>query len=1343
MNNQEIICPRCKAVSPAGTEYCRQCGEVLSEGIRAELRRLAIVLRDLDARIAANKGSQTVAELREEHYNFYQTLRRAPWLRQAAAGPAPAPAAPVSQTPADMRSEFIPPAPAAPEQPTISRAQRSVRPPAPQPAAAPTPAPTPAPVPAAPAGPVFSWRAFAAEQAIAIMVYIGGFLALVATLTLAVSTGQNLPTLTLAVIALVYVGFGAGGFGLRRVEHMRTVSRVYLAVFALMTPLVALALYRYELRGLHVPAAGMLCISAFYAALVYLGLAVQTRFATYAYLGWVALIVAALAIIPWFHIDLSWWVFDLGVTTLALLGPHHLRQHQRSGILAEPATQTAALATVPVVIGVQALGIIGLTQTLVPGAFPTIYIDAGALALGACIQVPITAGWRLTVPSWRPRQQAAIIDTIDGFNAVFFAEAVGGVTIWLANLQGNVPLDVVARPVAISLAATALAEYGLAWALYRWQPRRRGLRLFLEALGVTLGSIGAVIVLGDAPPNWPIIIALGAALAVSVGAAIIDGAWWLLVGGFFLMAVYYRLALVVLPPEQVKPNEATLFFALALALWLTALATGLAAQGRRFVAPIYLVALASALYSLLFLGGHGAGYQTGILLTYTAAAFSAGLREREPILSSMVTGFFGVLIPLPLALNDADGLHISLLALGLALAALVVRRLWGRVWALAPYGIALWAAIVAAGTITAFGLRVPDWSASGLPFTAWFLLFFALMAYGVALWERQPLATIVPAALAYWALLLASNDLASVALVFGLIAAGAAARQRVGRWWGAALQIAAAAGSVSVTLRLNNLGAAAPNWQVAFLLALGVAAYLVAAQERQPILSAVAVVYALVGVALLPGPDNLLPTLVITFTLAGLGAIRRLPSLRVLFQREWAYAPYAAAIGSSIFATQRVVPFNAGQVEGLLLVFAAVAYILAALEDAPIATILPAIYAMASVFVQPDAHALLPLALSSAVLGLLVGRVAGIRWSWAFYAAAMVAAAGTIISAQGDTSFQAIALLILAALAYVIAAVGSRPDVLLGALVLGALALGTGASALDLTSWQSTLAFVALGWLYTLGAAGWAAIPWLRPTRGIWWAEARNPQAQSRWRDPRIAGARVHRISGFLVVAGASLAGIFAPGAFEVYNPQTLTAALSLLALAGLLLVVVPRAPVQPGTLAQRSWSRLALYVAGELAALSITWIARWLGADNVQAFVLAPGSYMLLVGAFLPADQRVPHARRIGQFTTLAAALVLLLPTLYQTFTEPSLTAEFIYGSVVLLEALVIVGLGVGTHSRVLVLVGSAFIGVDTLGGAALAVQKGVPIGLVIGVLAFLLIGLATWLSLRLRRDESIGAGG
>ena len=36
-------------------------------------------------------------------------------------------------------------------------------------------------------GPVFSWRAFIADQAIAVMAYLGGFLLLIATLTFEVS----------------------------------------------------------------------------------------------------------------------------------------------------------------------------------------------------------------------------------------------------------------------------------------------------------------------------------------------------------------------------------------------------------------------------------------------------------------------------------------------------------------------------------------------------------------------------------------------------------------------------------------------------------------------------------------------------------------------------------------------------------------------------------------------------------------------------------------------------------------------------------------------------------------------------------------------------------------------------------------------------------------------------------------------------------------------------------------------------------------------------------------------------------------------------------------------------
>jgi hypothetical protein len=1584
MSEQEIICPRCKAVSLHGTEYCQQCGEVLDPKTKAEIQRLAIVLRDLDTRIAANKGNQTVYGLRSEYYVTYQNLRRAPWLRTAAGTPrpqhTPVPFATLQQEMADARaaapaapvafkSEVISPPAAAPARPpaAASLTQKLLVPTpladamptaaAPKAEAAPAPrrvtAPMPqTPVPPAPRGPVFSWQAFAAEQAIAIMVYLGGFLGLIATLTTVISRGEQAPQLTLAIVSLVYVVFAIAGFTLRRVARLRTVSRVYLAVFALMTPLVALAIYRYQLQQINFPVAAMLCLSAFYATIVYLALAVQTRFATYAYLGWVALIVGALAIIPWFHLDLQWWIFDLGLTTLALLGPHYTRHHEHLSILAEPATQVAVLATIPVIIGVQVLGYIGLYQTVVPTAFPSIYVQAAALALGACVQVPITAGWRIIVPAWRPAQQNVIVDFIDGFNAVFFAEAVGGVALWIITAPPNTPLEQVSRSMAVVLAATGLVEFGLALALSRWQPQRRALRIFLEILGMLLASSGAYLTMGDAPPNSPLLIALGAALVISVGAAMIDSEWWLLVSGFFLVALSYHLALLFIPADQVAPSEATLYFALSLALWAVAMAAGVSARSRRFVAPVYLVAFCTALYTLVFLAGHDGIYQTEILLTFSAAAFSAGLRERAPNFT-VVTGLFGGLAVLALAFDDANGFHSSLLALGLTLAALAARRVWGWKWALAPYAIALWGVVVAAAktsffaggfpnwnasglpytswfllffaviafgvalwenaeattviaaglalwayalasltpgvtdgihlslltlaftlaallarrlwgrewafalyglalvtiiftasqtaigsvhapdltasglpytswfllffAVIAFGvarwegvptltmvpsllalwayviaapspgadaihiglltlafalaallarrlwgwawaagpytialltivltaiqtslgrLSAPDWSASGLSFTSWYLLLFAVIAFGVAIWENAPMVTVVAAMLAYWALRLVTDDIASVALVFVLIAAGMAARRWCGQAWGIALELAAGAGSVTVALQLNNLGSVAPNWQVVFLLAMAVAAYLVATQEREPILSVLAVIYALVAVYLLPGPDNLLTTLDFTFGFAGLGAIHRLPTLPRLFRREWSYAPYLAAIGCSILAVTRIVPFNATEAQALLLIFAAVAYMLVALEGAPQATILPALYAMASVFVNPDEHALLPLALGLAILGLIVGRAAGMRWAWALYAASAVAAAGTIYAAQNDSAFQALALLILAALTYVIAAIESRPDVLVAALTLGLLALGAWANTLHLPTWLGTLAFLALGWVYTLGASLWERIPWMHTASGIWWAQASDTPTANYWRSPRNVGAVIHRAGGLLVVTCTGVVGVLAPGSFDKYNPQTLTAGISLLALAGMLVTVAPRLWARVGPLLQQPWFRITLYLAGELAALACIWIARWVGVDNVPLYMLAPGSYMLLVGAFLPADRYVPYARRIGQFASLTGSLLLLMPSLYQTFTDQSLTGEVAFGTIVLVEALVIIALGVGTHTRMLILIGSAFIGIDTISGAALALQKGVSIGIIIGAIALILISLATWLSLRSRQQ-------
>ena len=107
----------------------------------------------------------------------------------------------------------------------------------------------------------------------------------------------------------------------------------------------------------------------------------------------------------------------------------------------------------------------------------------------------------------------------------------------------------------------------------------------------------------------------------------------------------------------------------------------------------------------------------------------------------------------------------------------------------------------------------------------------------------------------------------------------------------------------------------------------------------------------------------------------------------------------------------------------------------------------------------------------------------------------------------------------------------------------------------------------------------------------------------------------------------------------------------------------------------------------------------------------------------------------RLGQAASLVGALLLLLPTLVQSYqAEPN----WAYALALALEALVITGAGVGIRSRTLVLVATAFVVLAAIRGAILAVQSGLPIPVVIGVLAVLLMGGATWLSLGARREAA-----
>src|SRR5215467_9856295 len=223
-------CPSCHHTVDASLEYCPFCHNAVQPALLDSLHWMYRTIQDLDRRIALGQGSQTMTELRNDISAEYLAKRTD---SGAVTVDASVPISGASSTPATS------PAPAQP----------------------------------------FSFGAFFADQSIAILAYTGAFLLLVATLSFEIGGWQVLGnTAKLAIVVVVYALFGIAGLILMSRERFRTISRAYLGIFALMTPLVGLAAYQFYIREVGFSVQGMICITAWYTTLVYLALAVRTHY---------------------------------------------------------------------------------------------------------------------------------------------------------------------------------------------------------------------------------------------------------------------------------------------------------------------------------------------------------------------------------------------------------------------------------------------------------------------------------------------------------------------------------------------------------------------------------------------------------------------------------------------------------------------------------------------------------------------------------------------------------------------------------------------------------------------------------------------------------------------------------------------------------------------------------------------------------------------------------------------------------------------------------------------------------------------------------------------------------
>jgi len=1318
METQRLLsCSNCGTRSPRGTQYCPQCGEAVDPHLIEELRWLYGALRDLDSRVEQGQGDRSLLDLRAEYRARYLAIRHAPSASAAAVTGAASTEASKGTMQSPQASPVWPaaqqtPAPLSPIAP-VSRPH--------------TPSPEPVP---------FSWQAFVADQAIAIMAYLGGFLLLVATLTFEVGAWQIADNVTLnnrlklAIICVVYVVFGVLGFFLRRTSLLRTVGRAYLGVFALMTPLVALAAYLYALQDLGISRAGMLTISALYAAVVYLALAWRTQFATYAYLGWVALLVGGLAAVQWAAAPTEWNIFVLGAISCVLLVPHRLRRRASFAILAGPALHLGTLTSLMAALAIPGLALtIWLDLLLHPGQ--PLRFATDALAASAVALLALGIGWSVTLRDLERRAPPEQLDALNLLTSAAVMFAVVSIAIWQgATIPG----------LAVLLTALALVEGGAAMALGQLRPERSALRGGLERLAFGTATFAALNVLLDAGPNWPLLAALLAGVLLATAIAVRDRAPnWLLASAPFLLIAGARIAadirtsvaaaaLYALRPELLLAP--TLYALIALVLVGVGILLHQHEATRDYALRLHVVALAAALLATILLPLESTmgstrimpqpDYQTTLLALFALSALAAGIAARRPSATALTAGIFGLLLPLPY-LPSSDGLTPSLLAVALCLLVLLLRPLAGRTAALPLYGIALWAVVTSTVHAAVPGVSTASWSSLGITFAAWELLLVATIATVAALIEAEPLVTTLAALLALSAVPLIADPVARVVVMFVLIGTGALFAYLRGRAWSVAWYGAGVLASLLAVDHLRGGVTHGPYWEVGVLITLVVLAYLLSVQQRTAWGTALATGYGIWAALALPEPRALEATLILTFAAALVGGL-----LRLRFGREWALAMYGVALGASLVAVARVTPYDAGVVETLLLAFVAVACVLAALERSPVAGLFPAAYAIWAVILEPSTHTLLVFALVAAAVALALGRFVGQRWSLPWYAVAAVAGTAVGIRGTPDAGFEALALLALALAAYLVAAVESLPDLLPLAFLLGTLALGAGASWAQLLPWQTVLAFIALCYLYAAGRWLWRAIPWLRPRDGravyralggsfgdALWTALRGD-------DPRALGVAVHTGSSFVLALGTLAVAIVTLHSFTPQATETQAVAIGMLATGGLL--------------AAQAWldDRRALwYVAGQMLALAVTWEARWLGADNLQAFIIAPGSYQLLIGALLPGDKRLGYPTWLGRWASLSGALVLLIPTLYQALTSGQ---ELLYGSVMAVEAVLVVLIGVGTRSRVVTMVAVGFVGFAAIRGAMLAVSEGTPVWVVIATLAVLLMGAATWLSLRSR---------
>ncbi len=813
--------------------------------------------------------------------------------------------------------------------------------------------------------------------------------------------------------------------------------------------------------------------------------------------------------------------------------------------------------------------------------------------------------------------------------------------------------------------------------------------------------------------------------------------------------------------------------------------------GRDWALPLYMIAV----FAVIMMGR--AGYAQGqmlatswALLLFALFIYGIGVAERSiPVKQALLwiaaacaawsllyAGLLGDLYrpPVVALLCAGSGMGIGLLRFRVPAFAQGAGRLKLLLYALPCYATALFAAVFTGVYGSLHGINHPFYAA--IPVA---LLIYALVAYGVLLFECQPRGLGLVAAFAIWAILLSAQTTAYYVAGIGFVLAllgllcsrlikhGLPVAQQGGTgyaftkptwgWpWYAGAFVAA------LELGLWQFLPVAHSLEVMqfldyALLAFAALAYIIAVSEEMPGWSWVGTVLALCSLydVAVQGDLPRLFSLALLATLCGvlismLGRFVPAPLFWVGKRRpvEYALPLYAVALAAALLTALPVsaswnvnYPFYAA-LPVALFVYALMAYGVLLLEQRPSWLWLVAGLALWSTLLLPftasctgyayatlacttraymTTYCLCAMVLGSAALGLLASRfarmitkvpvgLAGWRakfaWNWPWYLVMLVTIGTTMLWNEYAGMLLPNSLVLSVLCFFVILMVAVMllervPELLL-------LAVGLAVWTIMHTHWlfwQQMGACSLLCALIFIALFIWRLLP--PATRAL------SPERLY----PALASCGLALVVLDIVGhGGLSDGGMLA---------QTGAGTLCLLAV---LLFWYGRMQVA-GTIRQR-----CMYSAGLLLSLVCSWELLAFQQRDLSLLVLAPASYLIVVAPFLLRDQALPERYRLGQLCSIVGALLLLLPTLWSSFSHSNLTPTLFLA----VEALILFLLGVSTHMRFFVLSGAALVIVSAIHLLFLP-TLGIPIFLALTLAGIVLLALATVLILVRSRLASL----